>query len=201
MASPAIDAFITFRFLKLLVTPFNKTEAFKLGIIDERGKVLRKYKTLERVSERQAYTILHRLVFNVKKLIEKLPGGKSRLASYAAALFLIKEHVNEYHDSDGPLIEKEFYKYLKDNDLLEEEDGEIREEITFADKLLKGTYKLVQDVGVDEDDKVIGKKGDTVTVYSDTVPTDSVMGQDVYKVIHDKTKDELLITIEDIEEV
>ena len=200
MASPAIDAFITFRFLKLLVTPFDKTEAFKFGIIDKNGKVLRKYKTLERIDERKAYTILHRLVFNIKRLIEKLPGGKSRLASYAAALFLIKEHVNEYHDSDGKLIEKEFYKYLKDNDLLEEEDGEIREEITFADKLLKGTYKLVQDVGVDEDDKVIGKKGDTVTVYSDTVPTDSVMGQDVYKVIHDKTKDELLITIEDIEE-
>ena len=200
MASPAIDAFITFRFLKLLVTPFNKTEAFKLGIIDERGKVLRKYKTLAKIEERNSYTILHRLVFNIKKLIEKLPGGKSRLASYAAALFLIKEHVKEYQDSDGILLEKEFYKYLKDNDLIEEEDGEIREEITFADKLLKGTYKLVQDVGVDEDDKVIGKKGDTVTVYSDTVPTDSVMGQDVYKVIHDKTKDELLVTIEDIEE-
>ena len=200
MASPAIDAFITFRFLKLLVTPFNKTEAFKFGIIDERGKVLRKYKTLERIEERKAYTILHRLVFNIKKLLEKLPGGKSRLASYAAALFLIKEHVDQYHDSDGKLIEKEFYKYLKDNDLSEEEDGEIREEITFADKLLKGTYKLTNDVGVDEDDKVIGKKGDIVTVYSDTVPTDSVMGQDVYKVIHDKTKDELLVTIEDIEE-
>ena len=200
MASPAIDAFITFRFLKLLVTPFNKTEAFRLGIIDERGKVLRKYKTLERIEERQAYTILHRLVFNVKKLIEKVPGGKSRLASYAAALFLIKEHVREYQDSDGQLLEKELYKYLKDNDLIEEDDGEIKEEITFADKLLKGTYKLVQDVGVDEDDKVVGKKGETVTVYADTVPTDSVMGQDVYKVIHDKTKDELLVTIEDIEE-
>ena len=200
MASPAIDAFITFRFLKLLVTPFDKTEAFKFGIIDKSGKVLRKYKTLERIEERKAYTILHRLVFNIKRLLEKLPGGKSRLASYAAALFLIKEHVNEYHDSDGKLIEKEFYKYLKDNDLLEEDDGVIREEITFADKLLKGQYKLIQDVGVDEDDKVIGKKGDTVTVYSDTVPTDSVMGQDVYKVIHDKTKDELLVTIEDIDE-
>ena len=200
MASPAIDAFITFRFLKLLVTPFDKTEAFKYGIIDKNGKVLRKYKTLERIDERKAYTILHRLVFNIKRLLEKLPGGKSRLASYAAALFLIKEHVNEYHDSDGKLIEKEFYKYLKDNDLLEEDDGVIREEITFADKLLKGTYILVQDVGVDEDDKVVGKKGDKVTVYSDTVPTDSVMGQDVYKVIHDKTKDELLVTIEDIDE-
>ena len=201
MASPAIDAFITFRFLKLLVTPFNKTEAFRLGIIDERGKVLRKYKTLERIEERQAYTILHRLVFNVKKLIEKVPGGKSRLASYAAALFLIKEHVREYQDSDGQLLEKELYKYLKDNDLVEEDDGEIKEEITFADKLLKGQYKLVQDVGVDEDDKVIGKKGDIVNVYSDQAPQDTVMGQDVFEVIHDKTKDLLLVTIEDIEEV
>ena len=200
MASPAIDAFITFRFLKLLVTPFNKTEAYRLGIIDERGKVLRKYKSLERMEERQAYTILHRLVFNVKKLIEKVPGGKSRLASYAAALFLIKEHVKEYQDSDGQLVEKEFYKYLKDNDLVDEDDGEIKEEITFADKLLKGAYKLVQDVGVDEDDKVIGKKGDIVNVYCDQAPQDTVMGQDVFEVIHDKTKDVLLVTIEDIEE-
>ena len=200
MASPAIDAFITFRFLKLLVTPFNKTEAFTLGIIDERGKVLKRYRDLERVEERRAYTILHRLVFNIKKLIEKVPGGKSRLASYAAALFLIKEHVKEYQDTDGQLVEKEFYKYLKDNELLEDDDGEIKEEIAFADRLLKGTYTLVNDVGVDEDDKVIGKAGDKVTVYSDQAPKDTVMGQDVFEVIHDRTKDVLLVTIEDIEE-
>ena len=201
MASPAIDAFITFRFLKLLVTPFDKTEAYNLGIINNRGKVLKRYKTLERIEERQAYTILHRLVFNIKKLIEKVPGGKSRLASYAAALFLIKEHVKEYQDSDGQLLEKELYKYLKDNDLVLEDDGDIKEEITFADKLLKGTYKLVQDVGVDEDDKVIGKKGDIVNVYSDQAPQDTIMGNDVFEVIHDKTKDLLLVTVEDIEEV
>ena len=201
MASPAIDAFITFRFLKLLVTPFDKTEAYRLNIIDKRGKVLRKYKTLERIEERQAYTILHRLVFNIKKLIEKVPGGKSRVASYAAALFLIKEHVKEYQDSDGQLLEKELYKYLKDNDLVLEDDGQIKEEITFADKLLKGTYKLIQDVGVDEDDKVIGKKGDIVNVYSDQAPQDTIMGNDVFEVIHDKTKDVLLVTVEDIEEV
>ena len=200
MASRAIDAFITFRFLKLLVTPFDKTEAFKLGIIDNRGKVLRRYKTLERIEERQAYTILHRLVFNVKKLIEKVPGGKSRLASYAAALFLIKEHVAEMNDSDGQLLEKEFYKYLKDNDLLEEEDNEIKEEVAFGDKLLKGTYKLVQSVGTDEEDKIIGKKGDKVSVYADQVAKDNVMGQDVFEVIHDDSKQVLLVTIEDIEE-
>jgi len=196
----AIDLFVTYRFLKLLTTEFKKTDAYKLGIIDERGKVLKKYRTLERIEERQAYTILHRLVFNVKKLIEKVPGGKSRLASYAAALFLIKEHMQEYQDTDGQLVEKEFYKYLKDNDLVEEDDGEIKEEVTFADRLLKGTYTLVQDVGVDEDDKVIGKAGDRVTVYSDQAPKDTVMGQDVFEVIHDKTKDVLLVTIEDIEE-
>ncbi len=201
MASTAIDAFITFRFLKLLVTPFNKTEAYKLGIIDERGKVLKKYRTLERIEERQAYTILHRLVFNIKKLIEKVPGGKSRLASYAAALFLIKEHVAEYQDSDGKLLEKEFYKYLKDNDLIEEESNEIKEEIAFGDKLLKGTYKLVQDVGTDEEDKIIGRKGDKVSVYADQVAKDNVMGQDVFEVIHDSSKQVLLVTIEDIEEV
>ena len=33
----AIDLFVTYRFLKLLTTPFQKTEAFKLGIIDENG--------------------------------------------------------------------------------------------------------------------------------------------------------------------
>ena len=200
MASPAIDAFITFRFLKLLVTPFDKTEAFKYGIIDKNGKVLRKYKTLERIDERKAYTILHRLVFNIKRLLEKLPGGKSRLASYAAALFLIKEHVAEYHDSDGVILEKEFYKYLKDNDLIEEESNEIKEEIAFGDKLLKGTYKLVQDVGTDEDDKIIGRKGDKVSVFADQVAKDNVMGQDVFEVIHDESKQVLLVTIEDIEE-
>ena len=140
-------------------------------------------------------------MFNIKKLIEKVPGGKSRVASYAAALFLIKEHVKEYQDSDGQLLEKELYKYLKDNDLVLEDDGQIKEEITFADKLLKGTYKLVQDVGVDEDDKVIGKKGDIVNVYSDQAPQDTIMGNDVFEVIHDKTKDVLLVTVEDIEEV
>ena len=104
------------------------------------------------------------------------------------------------NDSDGELLEKEFYKYLKEHDLLVEEDNSIQEDIAFADKLLKGSYRLVQDVGTDEDDKVIGKTGDMVTVYADTNAKDNVMGQDVFEVIHDKTKDVLLVTVEDIEE-
>ena len=34
----AIDLFVTYRFIKLLVTPFEKTDAYRLGIIDADGK-------------------------------------------------------------------------------------------------------------------------------------------------------------------
>jgi len=40
--SRAIDLLITYRVIKMLVTPFEKTDAYKYGIIDKNGKVLRK---------------------------------------------------------------------------------------------------------------------------------------------------------------
>ena len=85
------DLFYAFRFLKLLVTPWEKTVAFELGIIDENGKVLKKGSQRNTPEEKSAYTVFHRLVFNLKRLLNKLPFGKSKLASYASALFLIKE--------------------------------------------------------------------------------------------------------------
>ena len=33
----AIDLFVTYRFIKLLVTPFKDTDAFNLGLIDKDG--------------------------------------------------------------------------------------------------------------------------------------------------------------------
>lgn len=89
MANKAVDLILIYQFLKRLTTPFDKTEAFKLGLIDERGK--RTDKKIETTKEEKAYGYFDRMVFNLKKLIEKVPGGKSRLASYAAALFLIRE--------------------------------------------------------------------------------------------------------------
>ena len=195
----AIDALITFRFLKLLVTPFNKTKAYELGIIDERGKNLIKGKNLTTFEQKNAYTILHKLVFNVKKLIEKLPGGKTRIASYAAALFLIKENTEM---DDFTLLEKEFHKYLKDNDLIEPYDnGIIREVIDFADKLTKGQYKLVNDIYTDKSTEVVAKKGDTVSVFGDTGAIDTIMGVEIFPVVHDKSKNEIYISIEDLEEI
>ena len=194
----AIDSLIVFRFLKLLVTPFDETKAYELGIIDENGKNLRKSSKLNTEEERESYTILHRLVFNIKKLIEKVPGGKTKLGSYAAALFLIKEHLKDKIE-DEELLEKEFYKYLKNNDLIE--PYELDEEIQFTDKLTKGRYKLVQDIYTDKDTEPAAKTGDIVIAFSETPPHDSVMGMDIFPVIHEKSKEEIFVTIEDIEEI
>lgn len=88
MAGKIQDLILVYQFIKRLTTPFNKTEAFKLGIIDEKGK---KIKAPETSAEKNSYGYYDRLVFNLKKLLEKLPGGSSKFGSYAAALFLIKE--------------------------------------------------------------------------------------------------------------
>ena len=124
MASKVADLVLVYQFLKRLTTPFNQTPAFDLGIIDERGQRI-KSKELKTTEEKNAYGYFYRLVFNVKKLLERLPGGKNRLASYAAALFLIKEShkpereyttkdLQEGFDSCMKELEKRTMKNLKD---------------------------------------------------------------------------------------
>ena len=114
----AIDLFVTYRFIKLLVTPFNKTDAFKLGIIDDKG--IRQVvpgttqpTKLSTIKERNAYTVLHKLVFNIKRIFSKVPGLRTKLGTYAAALFLLKDTFKESVD-DPDMFEKEFMKYLKE---------------------------------------------------------------------------------------
>lgn len=75
----------------MLVTSFDKTDAFKLGIIDADGNPLKKIKDLKTSQEKDAYDMLDRLVFSLKRLLAKLPGGSSKIASLAAAYWLVKE--------------------------------------------------------------------------------------------------------------
>lgn len=89
-AMSTIDNLMAFKFLYLLVQPFDKTKAFKLGVIDADGKLLIKSKDQTK-EQKEAYDYLDRLVFNLKRLIGKLPGGKSMLASLVAALYLVRE--------------------------------------------------------------------------------------------------------------
>ena len=125
MASRGIDFLITYRVTKLLVTPFEKQEAYKFGIIDDKGKVLKKYKTLKTEKERKAYTLLHRFVFNLKRILQRVGLG-SKLGSFAVALALLIKEDKRYTQHQF-LIEQTVIKYLKENNLYDNILNESRE--------------------------------------------------------------------------
>ena len=87
--SQVVDLYLVYEFVKRLSTPFNETKAFKLGLIDDKGKRLKKASTKD---EKNAMTYYDRLIFNLKRLLAKLPGGESKFVTFAAALFLLKEN-------------------------------------------------------------------------------------------------------------
>jgi len=127
MASRAIDLVITYRVIKLLVTPFEKQEAYKQGIIDKDGNVLKKYRTLKTTKEKQSYTILHRFVFNLKRILQRVGLG-GRLGSFAVALALLLRENKEY-EQHKILIESAIISYLKETkqyDNLLNEQGEVK---------------------------------------------------------------------------
>jgi len=84
-----VDALITFRIIKMLVTSWTSTDAYKLGIIDKDGNPLKKSEELKTPQEEAAYTSLHRLVFKLKRILQKIPVVNRNLVNYAAALWLL----------------------------------------------------------------------------------------------------------------
>ena len=97
--SAVVDTYIAYRIIKTLVKPWKEQDAYKFGIIDEKGKVLRKARTLKNSKEKESYTLLVRFVFNLKRLMEKIPGGKSKMGSYAvAALVFLREEAEDNKD-------------------------------------------------------------------------------------------------------
>jgi len=131
MANRAIDFLIAYRVVKLLVTPFTKQEAYQFGIIDDKGNVLKKYKTLKTEKERKSYTLLHRFVFNLKRILGKVGLG-GRLGSFAVALaLLIKE--NKEFEQHKTLIESSIITYLKETNQYDNLLNESREIIEIDD--------------------------------------------------------------------
>ena len=140
MASRAVDLLIAYRVIKMLVTPFNKQPAFKYGIIDDKGKVLKKFNTIKGTNEKQSYTVLHRFVFNLKRLLAKV-GIKGKLGSFAvAAALLLKE--NKKYAIHKETIESAVITYLKDNNLYEDILNESREipEVYTDDKFVMNCF-------------------------------------------------------------
>jgi len=198
----AVDLFVTYRFLKLLTTPFEKTDAFKLGIIDANGHRVKLPKSskpaveLNTSEQKNSYTILHKLIFNIKKLFAKVPGLRTKVGTYAAALFLLKDTFKE-HVEDPDMFEKEFMKYLKENKI--ELDREISEEVIgFGEVLPKGEYVLKNDILNKEEEELTAKKGDKVIAFADESPIDTVLGVEIFPVVHVKTQEKIYVSLEDI---
>ena len=171
--SRIIDALVAYRVLKLLVTPFNKTKAFELGIIDAKGKVLIKSNGLEknfppnkRYEARNSYTLLIRFVFNLRKLLSKVGIRGPIGSSIAAALAFFKEEYGENLE-----VEKIVYNHLK------EQGFEFDLSENYGEPLTEGTYKVKHDIYNDEGDVVININESIEFTNTE----DCIMGYDVFK--------------------
>ena len=190
-----LDAWIVYRFIRTLVTPWDETDAFKLRVIDNSGKLL--VPTNKMTSEQEkSYTLFHRLVFNIKRLIEKIPGGKTKIGTYAAALFLLKEQMG---DGEGVLImERSFMTYLKENEALE--PTYLEEQYLPEELLPKGKYSVKDNMLDTKGDHI--KKGTVVVAKQDLKPVARVLGVDVYKLsVVAYPGKVLVVSREDISEV
>jgi len=193
----AADLVYTIRFLKLLTTPFEKMGAYEIGLIDKDGNIDKKRKeelklTMDgRMDLSTHYTSFIRLVLNIKRLLAKAPGGKSVVARYGAALFLIKENGNlsnknlkKIHDETGidilDVLAEDTQWFMLDNKQLS--PGVYRMKHDSMTTAYLDTYK---------DDKIR-------IIEEESTPVGEVLGLDIYSAVHLPTNKRMYITTGDI---
>jgi hypothetical protein len=131
-----VDSIISLRVLWILITPIETTPAFKLGLIDADGKTVRKAKTAE---ENAATSPLHRMVWNLKRIIGMVPGGSTRIGSLAAGYLLMREAAeNDWND-------EQLKSYIIENFESLCEQNQNNEEV---ESLLDALIKLSEDAPV-----------------------------------------------------
>jgi len=181
----ALDVMIAYKFVKILATPWTKTDAYKLGIIDEKGNVLIKKKDLKTGKQKKAYTIIHRLTWNIKKLLDKLPPTRTKLGSFAAALWLLKEEWDL--EEDNTLLEMSFLDHTGSDFVIQEDKKHLQ-------KMERGNYLLRQGVKTMYEDI---KPNDTIIIRK-TQPKGKVFGIQLFEGIHKSTGKKVLISNEDL---
>lgn len=177
--SRATDLVYAYRFIKLLVQPWENTDAYKLGIIDGSGKVLKRRRTSS--AEKNAYTPFVRLVFNIKKLLDRVPGSNTRLGSLATALYLIKEHTGMTDQKIIDSIKRAGYEPPK---------FPIYESMWLLGEnkyLSKGIYKTSA-TSLDTDTGDIIREGSTIVVEQDTPAVGFFFGYPIFEAYHVNSK-------------
>ena len=111
-----VDAYLVYSFIRRLVTPFEKYPAFKAGLIDKDGNFT-KSRNMFTPDERKALPLFDIMIINLKRLIAKVPLGKTRIATIAAALLLLRskptaKKVQESYADELYLLEEELLKTM-----------------------------------------------------------------------------------------
>jgi hypothetical protein len=121
-----LDYTIVYLVAKRLTLPIKEWEAFKLGIIDEEGKKIRDPKGSK---ERDAYTLLDKLILKLKHLI-----GNHKLRVFTAALLLREQ--NEEVILEDEMVEW-FTNKKKMNDIFASLQSVLSEENISIDTFFK----------------------------------------------------------------
>jgi len=187
----AADLTYTFRFIRMLVMKWENWDAYKLGIIDENGKRNKDTK-LDSDEKKSAYTPFIRLAANVKRLLNKIPGGGNKLGSFAAALYLIKERYS--------LSDRQLGKILRECGV--DASGLLAEEnqwFVLEDKQLSpGIYRVTNPKLLNHSCEEMVWAKDQIRIEEDSYPVGDVFGIDIYEATHVKTNQKVFISINEI---
>ena len=187
----AADAAYAFRFIRMLVMKWKKWDAYKLGIIDSKGNRVREVK-IDTDEKKGAWTYFIRLCANIKRLLQKLPGGGSTLGSLAGALFLVKETYN-LEDKDIEKILKEFN--IDSNEFLNENS----QWFLLEDKQLSpGRYRVKENKILNSSFEEIVFEKDPIKVKDNCYPVGNIFGIDIYEVIHTRTNHKIYVNSNEI---
>jgi hypothetical protein len=177
----------------LLTTPWEKTGAYEVGLIDAQGNKIKDPVTDD---ERSKYNLFHRLVFNLKKLINKIPLGKTTLASYLAALYLIKEELNISEESLSRILCEGAGFDL--SACLNESTTWCSWNLNEFGELREGAYTLANTIQLPRTGEMLGLKNSRVFVTEDTASCGNIFGTPVFKVQHNKLGRHLFVTPSDL---
>ena len=187
----AADLAFTFRFIRMLTMDWKNWDAYKEGLIDENGERKKGVK-LDTDAKKSAYTPFVRLCANVKRLVGKLPGGGSKLGSFASALYLIKEKYQLTDYDIDAIISKVNVDAI---DFLNEGSQWF---LLDNRQLSPGMYRLYESKLLNKSfDELVWAK-DQIRVEDKCFPVGDVFGIDIYEVTHTKTNQKIFITANEI---
>ena len=183
------DTFVAYKFIKILTTPWKKTDAFKLGLIDKKGNPLVKRSDLKTDKQKKAYTIVHVLIWNIKRLLDKVPMTKTKLGSFATALWLLKDKkvVKKPEVVESAFIELTGIKIPEEKNIMESYlDGDNH--IDVGSYMSRNTLPELYDF--------IDNK-DTIIVEQES-PVGQMLGVYIFSGIHKKTGNKVVFSNEDV---